>query len=34
MSSLDIKKLEADIADDFIDSYFKGYRVYHRSKEL
>lgn len=33
-SSLNIKKLEADVADPHMKGFFKGYRVCHHSKDL
>lgn len=32
-STLDIKNLEAQIADKFMEGYFKGHRVCHHSKD-
>lgn len=33
-SSLDIKKLEADVADPKMKGFFRGYRICHHSKAL
>lgn len=33
-SSLDIKKLEADVADPHMEGYFKGHRICHHSKDV
>lgn len=32
-STLDLKKLEADVADEHMEGFFKGYRICHHSKE-
>lgn len=31
--TLDIKKLEADVADPHLEGYFKGHRICHHSKD-
>lgn len=31
-SPLDLEKLEADVADDFMPGFFKGHRICHHSK--
>jgi hypothetical protein len=33
-SSLDLKKLERDVADSRMDGYFKGHRICHHSKDV
>lgn len=32
--TLDLSKLEADVADEFMPGYFKGHRVCHHSKDV
>ena len=33
-SALDLAKLEADVADDHMDGFFKGYRICHHSEDV